>query len=43
MDIKKIIEMVEDIKQVALTEKERKKLKEDFIKNFNNEFEIIEK
>ena len=43
MKIEDIIQMVQDINKVAFTEEERKKLEKKFIKNFNNEYEIIEK
>lgn len=43
MTIEEIIEMVKDFKRVANTEEEAKKLEEKFIKNFKNEYEIIEK
>ena len=43
MKIEDIIQMIQDINKVAFTEEERKKLEKKFIKNFNNEYEIIEK
>lgn len=43
MSIEDIIERVQEINQVAGTQEERDKLKKIFIKNFNNEYEIIEK
>ena len=43
MKIEDIIQMVQDINKVAFTEEEIKKLEKKFIKNFNNEYEIIEK
>jgi len=43
MAIEEIIEMIKDFKRLAYTEDEAKKLEENFIKNFKNEYEIIEK
>lgn len=43
MSIEKIIELIEDIKGITSSIIERKKLLNDFIKNFKNEYIIIER
>lgn len=43
MSIEEIIELVKDFKKLSYSEEEAKKMEETFIKNFNNEYEIIEK
>ena len=43
MSIEKIIEMVEEIKGITSSLTERKKLLNDFIKNFKNEYIIVER
>lgn len=43
MTIEEVVKMIEDCKDLANSNKEAEKLKKEFIKNFKNEYEIIEK
>ena len=42
IDIEEIIEMIKDCKRLANSKEEAKKLEKEFIKNFKNEYKIIE-
>jgi hypothetical protein len=43
MTIEEVVQMLEDCKALANSNEEAENLKKEFIKNFKNEYEIIEK